>query len=91
MEQTFSQASAFGDAFPRAFSVALDAYVDSGHILTIQEAITKILSGRRLPMGDVNRRGDQRLLNQETAEKVATLLKENRLRELTLAHSMEVY
>ncbi|KZP26036.1 hypothetical protein FIBSPDRAFT_887698 [Athelia psychrophila] len=48
MEQTFTQASAWGDGLPKAFSAALDVYVASGHILKIQDAITTILSGKKL-------------------------------------------
>ena len=70
---------------PGAFSVALDAYVDSGHILIIQEAITTILSGKELPLGREYRGGVRYLLDEEMAAKIATLLKENRLRRLSLA------
>ena len=91
MEQTFFQASACAHALADAFSVALDAYVDSGLILTIQEAITTILSGRALPFGErVNWRRTN-LLDKETAEKIGTLLKENRLRRLSLAFFRKAY
>ncbi|KZP03857.1 hypothetical protein FIBSPDRAFT_879071 [Athelia psychrophila] len=37
MEQTFTQASAWGEGFPEAFSAALEFYVASGDILKIHD------------------------------------------------------
>ncbi|KAF7984658.1 hypothetical protein HWV62_12912 [Athelia sp. TMB] len=71
MEQTFSQASAWGRALPPAFEAALDAYVASGHIRVIQDGIARILAERE---------EGQRGRGYGTIRRVAALLKENRLR-----------
>ncbi|KZP26020.1 hypothetical protein FIBSPDRAFT_855315, partial [Athelia psychrophila] len=70
MEQTFTQASAWGNGLPEAFSAALDAYVASGHIRTVQDAITPVLSGKKL--------SDR--LDKEMIEKMMAIIVENRLR-----------
>lgn len=73
MEQTFTQAAAWGEGLPKAFSAALDAYVTSGHIIRIHDAITQITVGKQLPL--LHRR-----LEEKTAEKFFALVVENRLR-----------
>ncbi|KZP06995.1 hypothetical protein FIBSPDRAFT_875966 [Athelia psychrophila] len=70
MEQTFTQASAWGDGLPKALSAALDAYVASGHIRTVQDAITTVLSGKELSWR----------LDEEMVEKITAIIVENRLR-----------
>ncbi|KZP15264.1 hypothetical protein FIBSPDRAFT_1048202 [Athelia psychrophila] len=74
MEQTFTQASVWGEELPKAFSAALDVYVASGYILKIHYAITTITLGKQLPL---LRRGR---LEDETAEKLLAPMVENRLR-----------
>ncbi|KAF7983447.1 hypothetical protein HWV62_21716 [Athelia sp. TMB] len=71
MEQTFSQASAWGRALSPAFEAALDAYVASGHIRVIEDGIVRILAERE---------EGQRGRGYGTIRRVAALLKENRLR-----------
>lgn len=76
MEQTFTEASAWGASLPEAFSVALDAYVSSGHMLKIHDALTTILSGRELKFSDMRRY----TLGNELEKEIMALLVENRLR-----------
>ncbi|KZP27021.1 hypothetical protein FIBSPDRAFT_328352 [Athelia psychrophila] len=81
MEQTFSQASAWGTGLPKAFSVALDFYVASGNILKIHDAITTITLGKQLFVPPVGQRGGPaRRLDEEMVAKINTLIVENRLR-----------
>ena len=70
MEQTFSQASAWGRELPRAFEVALEAYLTSGHIRVVQDGIARILDGR-----EEGGRGR----GYGTTRRVAALLREHRL------------
>ncbi|KZP15286.1 hypothetical protein FIBSPDRAFT_1048222 [Athelia psychrophila] len=81
MEQTFTQASAWGEGLPKAFSAALDVYVASGHILKIHDAITTITLGKQLLAHGTNRVGRKlKHLDEEIAAKINTLIVENRLR-----------
>lgn len=78
MEQTFTQASAWGEDLPKAFSAAMDAYVASGHIVKIQNAITSILFGKQFTVHSE----DEGLagLDGEMVDKIMALIVENRLR-----------
>ncbi|KZP15283.1 hypothetical protein FIBSPDRAFT_1048219 [Athelia psychrophila] len=80
MEQTFTQASAWGEGLPKAFSAALDVYVASGHILKIHDAITTITLGKQLSVHSTSRYGRKlEHLTEEMAAKINTLIVENRL------------
>ncbi|KZP03852.1 hypothetical protein FIBSPDRAFT_968639 [Athelia psychrophila] len=80
MEQTFTQASAWGKGLPKAFSAALDFYVASGHIRKIHDVITTITLGKRLFVHHTDQYGRKsKHLNEEMVAKINTLMAENRL------------
>lgn len=80
MEQTFTQASAWGQGLPQAFSVALDVYMASRHISKIQDAIATILSERKFPARRTDWSGQEvGCLDREMAARINTLIVDSRL------------